>query len=376
MVEYSRLEFRLHKAQRRVARFYMPSVTESATHATLVTTYLDAFFARKIAAAREIHPRYETLWREIARVSSQGKRLRPLMLLMAYEAFGGNESSGVIPAAAACELLHVSMLVHDDIIDRDMMRHGEPTIQAAYETRYAGEVKRDADRQHNAVAAAILAGDLLLSEARSLITKAESTEDAIRAAGYIFDQAVFEVAGGELLDVESSATLHGSVSSLIIMTYKTASYSFIGPLLIGATLGGASLGQQKLIRSFALNLGIAYQLTDDILGVFGDTVTTGKPNDSDIHEGKATYLVERFYGLASADKVAEFETIYGSSTASAEDCHRIRELFASSGALGETERLVRSYTEQANRDLTELSLDTLAHDSFSRLVASCTDRSS
>ena len=358
----------------------MPSLplnsTESTTHQTLVNTYLDAFLSRKTAAAREIHPRYETLWSEIARISSRGKRLRPLMVLMAYEAFGGAESSRIIPAAVACELLHISMLVHDDIIDRDLIRHSEPTIQAAYEMRYAHEITDEEDRRHTAIAAAILAGDLLLCEARGLITKAEASDDAVRQAGYVFDQAVFEVAGGELLDVESSLAPRGHVEAITIMTYKTASYSFIGPLLIGATLAGASLSQQKTLRDLALNLGVAYQLTDDILGVFGNTIDTGKPNDGDIHEGKATHLVEQFYAHANAADVERFERIYGNKNASRTDCEFIRTIFTACGALADTERKVRVHIDMALESLSSLHLDTTSHAAFVELIGKCTDRSS
>lgn len=352
-----------------------PSVS-SALHRALITDYLDAYFSRKIVAAREIHPRYESLWREIERVSGSGKRLRPLMVIMAYEAFGGVDVSRAIPAAAACELLHVAMLVHDDIIDRDRLRHGQPTIQAAYETRYAGEVADPAVRDHNALGAAILGGDLLLSDARAMMTRADASAEALAHAGRVFDQAVFEVAGGELLDVESAGAPRGSVDALSVMTHKTASYSFVGPLLIGAVLAEASAANQKVLRSFALNLGIAFQLTDDILGVFGNTDETGKPNDGDIHEGKATYLIERFYGLAPAGDVARFEALYGNPKTSAAGCADVRRLLEGSGALRSTERQVATYTARANADLARLPLSAESRAAFETLVRLSTDRTS
>lgn len=353
----------------------MPNpLLQSATRLPLVNGYLDAFMSRKIQAAREVNPRYEALWHEIARVAGAGKRLRPLMLLQAYEAFGGQEPSTVTPAAAACELLHVSMLIHDDIIDRDLIRHGQPTIQGAYLKRYAGEVRDTADRNHNAMGAAILAGDLLLSDARGLITKCEVTEELARHAGYAFDQAVFEVAGGELLDVESASAPRGSVDSLAIMTFKTASYSFVGPLLIGAILAGAPLNAQRTVRSFGLNLGVAYQLTDDILGIFGDSDETGKSNDGDIREGKATYLVERFYALASADQVEAFERHYGNRQTDAAGCETVRALLTATGALHQTETLVGQYVERARRDLAQLGLTDEHTAAFEALIAASTDR--
>lgn len=347
-----------------------------ATDLTLVNTYLDAYLNRKNLAARDIHPRYETLWREIARISGFGKRLRPYMVLLAYRAFGGTEPSRIVPAAVACELLHISMLIHDDIIDRDLLRHNQPTIQKTYETRYAGEVSDPRVRRHNALSAALLAGDLLLSEGRSLITKVEAPAEAVRHAGHAYDEALFEVAGGELLDVESAGAPRGSVDALTVMTYKTAGYSFIGPLLIGSILADAPLATQKILRSFALNLGIAYQLTDDILGIFGSTDLTGKPTDSDIHEGKATYLVERFYALAAAPDVALFERFYGNKEAAVEDCETVRQLLHKTGALAETERAVTQYAAHARSELAQLGIDAANEAAFLHLIKRCTDRSS
>lgn len=347
---------------------------QSVAHLDLVNGYLDAFFSRKVQAARDMNPRYEALWREMARVGGYGKRLRPLMVLQAYEAFGGSEPSRVVPAAAACELLHVSMLVHDDIIDRDLLRHGQPTIQAAYLKRYASEISDETDRTHNAISAAILAGDLLLSEARGLMTKCEAPDELVRQAGYAFDQSVFEVAGGELLDVESVHAPRGSVDSLAIMTYKTASYSFIGPLTIGATLAGASLPALKALHSYGLNLGIAYQLTDDILGVFGDSDETGKPNDGDIHEGKATYLAERMYTLGSSDDIELFETYYGNPATDAHGCEIIKDLFTKTGALEETQRLIHIYAERARHDIAMFGLAPHATAVFDALIERSTAR--
>jgi len=347
---------------------------QSVAHLSLINSYLDAFFNRKIQAAHDINPRYEALWREMARVANYGKRLRPLMVVHAYEGFGGTDVSKITPAAAACELLHVSMLIHDDIIDRDLMRHGQPTIQAAYFKRYGGEVSNSTDRVHNAMSAAILAGDLLLSEARSLMTKPEAENEWLRQAGYYFDQSVFEVAGGELLDVESAQAPRGTVDPLSIMAYKTASYSFIGPLMIGASLAGASADALPSLRSFALNLGIAYQLTDDILGVFGNSSDTGKPNDGDIHEGKATYLIERLYALASSDAIVEFEQYYGRKDTDDDGSSRVRALLTESGALHETERLVHRYATQAKNDLHNLELSETATSVFEDLIVRCTDR--
>lgn len=352
----------------------MQQSLQSVAHLSLINRYLDALLSRRISTAAEMSPRYETLWREIARISGFGKRLRPLMVIQSYEAFGGSDVSRIIPAAAACELLHISMLIHDDIIDRDLVRHGEPTIEAAYQRLYASEVSDKRIRTHNARGAALLAGDLLLSEARGLITKCEAAPDALRHAGYAFEQAVMEVAGGELLDVEAAHAPRGSIDPLSVMAYKTASYSFIAPLTIGAILAGALPADRALIRSFALNLGIAYQLTDDILGVFGNTDETGKSTSGDISEGKATYLVQQFYALADHGMIEEFERYYGKRGVTPEDSRIVRDLLTASGALHESEALIQTYVTRARHDLAALTLAPKYADDFEQLIVRSTNR--
>jgi geranylgeranyl diphosphate synthase type II len=352
------------------------SPLQSTAYRTVIETYLEGLLHRRVQSAHDMSPRYEALWQEIVRVSRYGKRLRPLMVFQAYESFGGQEITQIVPAAAACELLHVSMLIHDDIIDRDTLRHGQATIEGAYRSTYAAEVTSPRDQSHNALSAALLAGDLLLNEARSLITKCEVDPDRLQRAGHAFDQAVFEVAGGELLDIESVHAPRGSIDPLSIMAYKTASYSFVGPLSIGAILAGAPLNAQNTIRSFALNLGIAYQLTDDIIGVFGNSNVTGKPNDGDISEGKATALVQQFYTLAKPDKIEQLETYYGQRGITADQVSLIRDLLKTSGALHETELLIKTYVTRARRDLAALELAPEHFSRFEELISVCTERSS
>lgn len=158
----------------------------------------------RVAQASAVHPRYERLWREIARIyQAGGKRMRPYLAVVGY----GKLDTAIVPVAAAQELLHVAMLVHDDIIDQDTMRHSQATINGAYETDYVS-VLPGSQATHYANSAALLAGDVLLSEAYRLVQSAPFSSSVIRQLSERLSQSVFEVIGGELIDVEKIGRAH------------------------------------------------------------------------------------------------------------------------------------------------------------------------
>lgn len=215
-------------------------------------------FASKIKAAEKLSGRYANLWQNIAKLAAGGgKRLRPYLLNLAFEAYGGElPSQNAQTAGLAIELLHLSLLVHDDIIDEDYERHGQPNIAGRYFAEYSATASGELAK-HYASSAALLAGDLLLAEASKLIS---SIGD--KKVSQIFYAAIFEVASGELADFEANIIAPG-INRLEISRQKTASYSFTLPLSIGASLAGASRPELDKLRTLASQLGTIYQLKDD-----------------------------------------------------------------------------------------------------------------
>lgn len=330
-----------------------------------VKKVIDDFFTVSIQQAKQVGVHYEALWSELYRlIQSGGKRIRPKTTLLSYKAFGGTDVETIIPIAVAQELLHLSLLIHDDIIDRDFVRYGVKNIAGSYQQAYQSLVDNEEDRTHYANSAALLAGDLLISGAYQLINQSTVEPQLKQQVQGLFSKAIFEVAGGELLDTESAFRPAEETDALSIARYKTASYSFVGPLLIGATLAGADETSCNQLRAFAENIGIAFQLKDDLLGVFGDEQVTGKSVTSDITEGKHTYMVETFLTTATEAQRLEFKKWFGLQSANPEQIEAVKNLFVSSGARQLVEDKITQYEHEARSALAQLQLSSDVQQQF------------
>lgn len=354
-----------------------------ATHATQesVKLYIDEHLAQycqeRLKHASTIGRSYEQLWQTIANLLlAGGKRFRPYMVLAAYEAYAPNAPlDDILPAAIAQELLHSAMLVHDDIIDRDLLRYGVKNIAGQYETLYAAHIQDPAERTHMAQSAALLAGDALLSDAyRTLQTI--NKPDALKAKAHtIFATSVFEVIGGELLDTEDSFLPAGTISAEAIARHKTASYSFVGPLTMGATLAEAPEIEIARLTTFAEHLGIGYQLRDDMLGMFGNEQTTGKSATSDLKEGKRTMLVEQFDTLATPTQKELFYAAFHNPTATAEAIATAKQQLKDSGAVAAVETTIARHAESATKLVHDLAISPAAKEILLTLIRTCVERS-
>lgn len=317
-----------------------------------IDTLLNQFIKEQTKVATFQSPEYARLWKVIHSVSDRGgKRLRPYLLLSSYRAFGGK--TDISHVALAHELLHISMLMHDDIIDRDTTRHGADNVIGHYQKIYA-DIGSQSDIGHYANAASLLAGDLLISSAYSLIAKSDLDSEQKMNAILILHDSVFTVVGGELNDVESSWMPVELVDPLHVAHYKTAIYSCVNPIRTGATLAGAQDHELKLLETFGVNLGIAFQLTDDLLGVFGDSQKTGKSTISDLAEGKRTFLVTQTLQNLPETKRAQFNRYFGKHNLNERQADELRHLIIESGAQLATRACVSEHILKAERALTEL----------------------
>jgi len=298
------------------------------------------------------HVSHTHMWENLEQVViAGGKRLRPYLLVLAYETGGRTFDDSVIQVASGWEMLHQCMLIHDDIIDRDILRHGQPNISGRYRVNYELHDLSDEDRAHFADSAALIAGDLALSAAYELILESPFDPPKKLAACQVLSDAIHAVALGELHDTEASFSAIDSQETVLIAEMKTASYSFIGPLMCGALLADMDEAGLASIAAFGRALGIAYQLKDDWLGLFGETTTIGKSNTSDITEGKRTSFVEYALLHVSPQESRRLQSILGNPDASAKDFATFRSLIESSGARAHVEGLIKEYTTEAKARL-------------------------
>lgn len=267
----------------------------SATDAPRLQLAIDGSLARVRERAADLGPAFGRLTVEITAAARGGKRLRPALVLETFAAFSelGADAAAALSVAAAFELLHTAFVVHDDVIDRDTVRRGVPTVGGAFRARALSE---GADANGAALlgdAAAILAGDILLHEAFRLVAMAptdDATRDRLLA---LLDDAVLVSAAGELDDVENSVIEGFPTREATLRTAfnKTAVYSFRAPLQAGALLAGADAEQLRVLGDVGGTLGLAFQLVDDLIGAFGTPEQTGRDTAPDLREGKRTPLV-------------------------------------------------------------------------------------
>lgn len=259
----------------------------------LVGPTMEAAFERAGRLAATFGPQYALLWAEIARSVRGGKRFRSGLVLGTHAALGGPHPVAAVSVACGFEMLHTGFLIHDDLIDGDTMRRGAPNLAATMRAQAIALGGDAACAERWATAAAVLAGDLALAQAHRLIGTGDAPEPARTALADLLDETLLVSAGGELADTAYGLGLHAPdlEESLHVAESKTAMYSFRAPLRAGAILGGASDQVIAELDDMGRLLGRAFQLVDDLLGVFAPEAETGKSNISDLREGKRTPLI-------------------------------------------------------------------------------------
>ena len=228
-----------------------------------------------------------------------GKRLRPAFAYWGWRAVAGTEPGpAVLRLFSALELLHACALVHDDVIDASATRRGLPTVHRIFTERHRGNNWLGSSEQFG-LSAAILLGDLALVWADDIVASADVDVAAHRRVQRVWAAIRTEVLGGQYLDIVSESSGAETVASaLTVNIYKTASYTISRPLQLGAA---AAADRPEILEAFhevGTSLGVAFQLRDDVLGVFGDPAVTGKPSGDDLRSGKRTVLLAEAIELA------------------------------------------------------------------------------
>jgi geranylgeranyl diphosphate synthase type I len=269
-------------------------------------------------------PEASVLIEEIERVvSAGGKRLRPAFCYWGFRAAGGPDGDEIIRLTTAFELLHTFAIVHDDIMDSADERRGQPTMVASM-----------------GMERALLVGDLALVLADSAFWGSGFSPETLCTAFAEFTEMREQVIAGQSMDLEAHGMAIDEAHARRIAILKSGSYSIEHPLSIGARLAGADEVLLDALRRFGRPLGEAFQLVDDVLGVFGDQATTGKPVDSDIREGKRNVLFAKTVELLEGSDARFFAGRWGQPDLSPDEVAKLRALIGSCGARKATEDLI------------------------------------
>ncbi|MDQ1699543.1 MAG: geranylgeranyl diphosphate synthase, type, partial [Frankiaceae bacterium] len=303
-----------------------------------------------------------------------GKRLRPAFCYWGYRAAARADDEvaddgAIVRAAAALELLQACALMHDDVLDRSDIRRGGPSIHRRFTIAHETE-NLVGDAEAFGHAAAILLGDLALVWADSMLTTSGLAPDALLRALPMWDAMRVEVMCGQYLDVAEQARGGGSVErALRVARYKAAKYTVERPLHLGAAIAGGDADLLDGLSAYGLPIGEAFQLRDDLLGVFGDPKFTGKPAGDDLREGKRTVLVAYATEHADDGQRAVLRDGIGNPDLDPAGVQILREVIIATGAATAVERLIE---ERFTAALAALDRTAMADDARAELAALAT----
>ena len=285
-----------------------------------------------------------------------GKRLRPLLCCLAFLAAGGTDGPEIVAAAGSLELLHTFAILHDDVMDQAELRRGRPALhrRLAQERREGGHPE---DAEVYGVSVAVLAGDLALVLSDAMIAGSGFPKEAVARALRPLEAMRVQAVAGQYLDIHQAGGPSISLEEAAgIARLKTAGYSVAGPVAVGLALAGASGVLRAAIEGYAEDVGEAFSLRDEVLGVFGDPEATGKDAESDLRRGKPTTLIAAAIERAGPEERQVIESRWGNPRSSLEDLEAVRKAVEGCGALAEAEVAVASLADHAVGRLREVGL--------------------
>ncbi|HEX3283722.1 MAG TPA: bifunctional (2E,6E)-farnesyl/geranyl diphosphate synthase [Mycobacterium sp.] len=307
-----------------------------------------------------------------------GKRLRPAFAYWGWRAVADREADpSILRFFAALELLHACALVHDDVIDDSATRRGLPTVHRLFAERHRDRHWAGSADQFG-MSAAILLGDLALVWADDIVATTELSPDARRRVQQVWSDIRTEVLGGQYLDIVAESSGATTVASaMTVNTYKTASYTVTRPLQLGAAAAADRPDVQAIFHEVGTDIGVAFQLRDDVLGVFGDPAVTGKPSGDDLRSGKRTVLLAEAVELAEKSDPAAAELLRSSVGTQLSDA-QVREVclaIESVGALAAVEQRIDMLTTRSLEALSAAPIDPQAKAGLSKLARLAANRS-
>ncbi|MFB7645656.1 polyprenyl synthetase family protein [Streptomyces sp. NPDC056084] len=280
---------------------------------------------------------------------SGGKRIRPVLCVVGWHAAGGDlpAPASVLRVAASLELFHLYAVIHDDIMDASATRRGSPALhRTLIDQHRPGRTPAEAERVGQALA--ILFGDLCLVWADELIHTAGLAQKQLRLTLRILDVMRTRAVEGQLLDLTSTGLPSDDLDkALAICRLKTAGYTIQHPLQTGAALADADPALQEHLARIAVPLGEAFQLRDDLIGVFGDPATTGKSRLDDLNEGKHTALVALALRSGTPRQCRDLKAVLEADEVSEEDGARVRDILTACGARHDVEAMIEERYRQA-----------------------------
>jgi len=284
-----------------------------------------------------------------------GKGIRGSLTKLGYECFGGKNKKAILKASLMVEITHSFLLMHDDIMDQDILRRGMSTIHVRYEDlyrqRYTG-----GDPKHYGMSMAVNLGDAGLILSHLILADSQFPSEIKEKVLRRFNQTLLNTAFGQAIDLSYELSKKITEEDIFrVHHYKTANYTITGPLQYGALFAGASEREIEKIEKYGLPAGIAFQLRDDELGLFSDEKTLGKPVGGDVKENKNTLLHIKALEWARGEERKFLEYAYGNRNLTAREIERVRKMTIKTGALAYSQKTARDLVEKGKKFVLQIT---------------------
>lgn len=294
---------------------------------------------------------------------SGGKRLRAALMYYGYLATGGKEKKKMLKAAVSIELIHVFLLIHDDIMDKDEKRHGVDTVSRRYQ-KLGKRLYPEGDYKHFGNSMAIIIGDMVGAMGNQIIFDSGFDNKLVFNALSKLQDIVSMTVIGQAKDIYMEYGGKASEEEILKMyEYKTAKYTIEGPLHLGAALGGAKESVLQMLSKYAIPIGVAFQIQDDILGIFGSEEKIGKSASSDIKEGKQTILVARTLKNSDKKQKERINKILGrGDSLTNKEIEEFRRIVKDTGALDYAKNLAQKLINKGKMEAEKMAIEKNAKD--------------
>jgi geranylgeranyl diphosphate synthase, type I len=282
------------------------------------------------------------------------KRLRAAFIYYTYQLLGGKDTQSILHAATSIELVHTALLMHDDFMDRDVTRRGKPTTHEYYKTYHHNKLFFG-NPKHYGDAMAVNVGDICLTMGYKYLNNAPFSCDLkVKALNYLFN-GIINTGYGQAYDITLEAARSFVEQNIIDMHHaKTGIYTYQTPMLIGAVLAGAQDSDLDILSEYAIPGGIAFQLQDDILGLYGDEEKTGKSAYADLREGKKTLLILKALEKGDRFQVKKIMELWGNKNIKDEDAEEIRNIVRKTGALKYSQDLAKKFAKKSQQNIPKM----------------------
>lgn len=338
--------------------------------------FLKTFFGELIATTKKISPVISEMMRRYQRFASGGKKHRGALIVLGYDCFGGQNRTEIVKTSLCIEITHAFLLMHDDVMDQDFLRRKQPTIHKQYEA-LAKEEKLNKDPEFYGLCMAMDLGDIGMYLGQQILSQADFLDSFKIRALKRFNRTILETAYGQALDITYESYPKVTEEDVLrVHSLKTANYSATLSLQIGAILAGADDRAVDDLVKYGYPAGLAFQIRDDEIGLFGEEKTIGKPVGSDVKEGKITILRIKALEKANDQDRKFLNHAYGNRQIKPEEVARVREITLKTGAYDYSRQLGGHFVAQAKKQVSEITQDPKLRDTLYHLADFMVERKS